>query len=45
MKDKEEKLNALYDYIEEQKNRADINEVAYNILQDIQDRLSEIIYN
>ena len=38
------KLDALYDYIEEQKQRADINEDTYNILQKISDTIANIIY-
>lgn len=38
------KLDNLWDYIEEQKNRSDIDENTYNILQKISDRLGNVIY-
>ena len=39
------RLDALYTYIEEQMNRADITEEMYNILQFIQDELGNVLYD
>ena len=39
-----EKLDALYDYIENKKNQIDIDEKTYNILEYIQTELSNVIY-
>lgn len=38
------KLDNLYDYIEEQKNRSDIDEDTFNILQKISNEISNLIY-
>lgn len=38
------KLDALYDYVEEQKERADIDEDTYNILEKVSDTITSIIY-
>lgn len=37
------KLDALYNYIIEQKDRSDVDENTYNILQEISDKFSNII--
>lgn len=39
------KLDALYDYVEEQKLSSDINEEMYYILDKISSDLNDIIYN
>ena len=40
-----DRLDALYDYIGEQMNRPDITEEMYNVLQYIQDELGNVIYD
>lgn len=39
-----ERLDALYDYIENEKNQLDIDEKTYYILEHIQTELGNIIY-
>lgn len=39
-----ERLDALYDYIENEKNQIDIDEKTHDILEHIQTELGNIIY-